>query len=197
MAAVSADIPSRPVIRAWIDHAAKQLRTGAPGAFDLAFSINVMEHVGDPEAVLPRVVASLRPGGRYHFVCPNYTFPFEPHFNIPTLGTKARTWRVFERRILASPVVADPAGTWASLNWICVGSARRAGRAAGLVPVFDRGIAATFLRRALDAPTFQRRHSAAMHAAAGIVRGLRLDRMTALLPPSAHPALSCHIVRSA
>lgn len=167
------------------------------GPFDLAFSINVMEHVADPAAVLRRVVASLRPGGRYRFVCPNYTFPFEPHFNIPTLGTKARTWRVFERRIVTSPVVVDPAGTWASLNWISVGSVRRACRAAGLVPVFDRDITATFLRRALDDPTFQRRHGAAMRAAAGIVRGLRLDRMTALLPPSAHPAMSCHIVRPA
>lgn len=180
---------------ATLDTPAEQLDAAA--TFDLAFSINVMEHVTDPAVVMRRVVASLRPGGRYHFVCPNYAFPFEPHFNIPTLGSKARTWQVFEQRILASPVVVDPVGTWASLNWISVGSVRRACRAAGLTPMFDRGITGIFLRRALDDPTFQRRHGAAIQAMAGAVRALRLDRLSSLLPAAAQPAMSCHIVRPA
>lgn len=165
--------------------------------FDLAFSINVMEHVADPAAVLRQVIASLRPGGRYRFVCPNYTFPFEPHFNIPTLGSKARTWRVFQRRILTSPVVVDPAGTWHSLNWITVASVRRACAALGVRPAFDRGLTRTFLRRALDDPSFQRRHGAVVRGVAGAIAALGLDRAALLLPPSLQPAMSCCIERPA
>ena len=175
------DIPAEALVR--------------PGAFDLAFSINVMEHVADPAAVLRQVLASLRPGGRYRFVCPNYPFPFEPHFNIPTLGSKARTWRVFQRRILASPVVVDPEGTWASLNWITVGSVRRACAALGVHPTFDRGLTRTFLQRALDDPSFQRRHGAVVRGIAIAIGALGLDRAALLLPPALQPAMSCCIER--
>ena len=43
-----------------------------------------MEHVDDVPLVLRRVMSALRPGAAYRFVCPNYRFPFEPHFDIPT-----------------------------------------------------------------------------------------------------------------
>jgi 2-polyprenyl-3-methyl-5-hydroxy-6-metoxy-1,4-benzoquinol methylase len=48
--------------------------------FDFIFSINVMEHLKDPYLVLLRMVESLSPGGNYRFFCPNYDFPYEPHF---------------------------------------------------------------------------------------------------------------------
>ena len=39
--------------------------------FDFAFSINVMEHVGDVNQVIKRVAASLKEGSSYKFTCPN------------------------------------------------------------------------------------------------------------------------------
>lgn len=71
-----------------------------PQYFDFAYSINVMEHVDDVNLVLANVVASLRNGGKYHFVCPNYAFPFEPHFNSVTLLNKKLTDRFLKLRIL-------------------------------------------------------------------------------------------------
>ena len=58
-------------------------RLACDAEFDFAFSINVMEHVDDVAMVLRRVWAALRPGATYLFVCPNYSFPYEPHFDIP------------------------------------------------------------------------------------------------------------------
>lgn len=51
--------------------------------FSFAFSINVMEHVDDIQRAISNVGQSLKPGGKYRFTCPNYLFPYEPHFNIP------------------------------------------------------------------------------------------------------------------
>ncbi|MBP7777005.1 MAG: methyltransferase [Acidobacteria bacterium] len=177
-----------------LDIGAESLTSGQ--AFDLAFSINVMEHVGDVGAVLRGVWAALGPGASYHFLCPNYRFPFEPHFGIPTLGTKALTWRVFERRILASPVVVDPAGTWASLNWISVAQVRRlCRREFGVTPEFDRGVTYRFVQRALVDPSFQRRHGLALRTMARAADGLGLARLAFLVPPGAQPAMSCRITR--
>ena len=66
--------------------------------FDFAFSINVMEHVSRVDIVLHRVLRALRPECGYRFVCPNYLFPYEPHFNIPTMISKSITKRVFGRQ---------------------------------------------------------------------------------------------------
>jgi len=49
--------------------------------FDFIFSINVMEHLKDPYLVLHQMVETLKPGGQYRFFCPNYDFPYEPHFS--------------------------------------------------------------------------------------------------------------------
>lgn len=43
----------------------------APAAFDAAISVQSLEHVPDPEAVLAEVVRVLVPGGRVLFVTPN------------------------------------------------------------------------------------------------------------------------------
>ena len=49
--------------------------------FDFIFSINVMEHLKDPYSVLHQMVEALKHGGGYRFFCPNYNFPYEPHFS--------------------------------------------------------------------------------------------------------------------
>jgi 2-polyprenyl-3-methyl-5-hydroxy-6-metoxy-1,4-benzoquinol methylase len=48
--------------------------------FDFIFSINVMEHLKNPYTVLLQMVSTLENGGKYRFFCPNYDFPYEPHF---------------------------------------------------------------------------------------------------------------------
>lgn len=177
-----------------LDIGAEALATGP--VFDLAFSINVMEHVDDVGAVLRGVWASLAPGASYRFVCPNYRFPYEPHFGIPTLGTKALTWRVFRRRILGSSAVVNPAGTWASLNWISVAQVRRlCRRELGVTPDFDREVTYRFVQRALDNPSFQRRRGAAVRRLAQAVDAVRLTRLARLVPPGAQPAMSCRLTR--
>lgn len=165
-------------------------------AFDFAFSINVMEHVDDVGRVLQRVWHALRPGGAYRFVCPNYSFPFEPHFGLPTIGSKALTWRLFSRRILASRIVVDPAGTWTSLNWITVSRVRRiCRREFGVEARFDRDVSYRFVRRAIGDASFQRRHGVVMRALATVLGVTGLIGLTRLVPAAAQPAMSCRLAR--
>lgn len=89
-----------------------------PNFFDFAFSINVMEHVESIETVLDNVVDSLKSGGTYYFICPNYTFPFEPHFRSFTLINKKLTELLVKRFAISKSNVEKPELLWRSLNWI-------------------------------------------------------------------------------
>ena len=75
----------------------------ADGAFDLALSHEVLEHVGDDRGSVEEIVRVLRPGGRLVVFVPNRGYPFETHGvywrgryvfgNIPLVNYLPRPWR--------------------------------------------------------------------------------------------------------
>jgi SAM-dependent methyltransferase len=164
--------------------------------FDYAFSINVMEHVSDVEQSLKRVAGSLRPGASYRFTCPNYLFPYEPHFNIPTLFSKRLTERIWRRKIHGRAGIADPAGLWASLNWINVRGLRHmAVRMKEMKMTFDtRLLVATFERIGSD-PDFAARRSPLMRNAILWLVRLRLHRILGWMPATVQPIIDCRVER--
>ena len=91
---------------------AEELRPEIHGHFDLAFSINVLEHVPDPTEALRRLDACLAPRAVMLHTCPNYRVPFEPHFGIPLLPIRPAA----TRRLLPSSI--RDTGLWHSLNFV-------------------------------------------------------------------------------
>jgi len=85
--------------------------------FDFIYCINVIEHVAEPEALIEEIYDRLEPGGMAWFVLPNYTFPYEQHFEIPIVLNKSYTQRLFHRRIRNHKASPDPEGLWAELSW--------------------------------------------------------------------------------
>lgn len=51
----------------------------AGGSFDVVFSHEVIEHVGDDSRYAAEMVRVLSPGGRIVMFCPNRLYPFETH----------------------------------------------------------------------------------------------------------------------
>jgi len=165
--------------------------------FDYAFSINVMEHVEDVAVVLRRVLAAIRPGGRHRFLCPNYLFPYEPHFNIPTLFSKALTEHLLGKYIHSSQSVVDPEGTWMSLNWISVSQVRRiCCKELGMEPVFDHSVFYRFIQRALHDNDFQRRRAPMILSVLHALDRLGMTRLLLRIPVICQPAMDCVIVRA-
>lgn len=164
--------------------------------FDYAFSVNVMEHVGDVARVLENVHASLKRGGTYRFICPNYAFPYEPHFNLPTLFSRKLTERVMSRRIMKSKKVIDPAGTWASLNWITVSKVRRICRTRlQATPQFDRHIVDIYLTRMLAGGQFSERRGPLFTRTLAALQRLRVTALAGLVPLRWLPLMDCRVVR--
>ena len=165
--------------------------------FDFAYSINVMEHVGNFPLALQRVARAIRPGSEYRFLCANYLFPYEPHFNIPTLFSKTLTERLFRRRIYSNTRVGDAADVWKSLNWITVPKVARAVRSLPGVSVsFDRSMLEAVLLRAVDDREFSARRSPWVRSVVKAAVRLRLHRLGRWIPPLLQPVMDCSLKRA-
>jgi SAM-dependent methyltransferase len=165
-------------------------------SFTFAYSINVMEHVGNFAVALERVGRAIRPGCEYRFMCANYLFPYEPHFNIPTLFSKSLTEKLFRRRIYANTRVGDAAGVWKSLNWITVPKVVRAVRnLSGVSVSFDRSMLEAVLLRAVGDREFSERRSRWVRSLAKGAVGLGLHRLGKWIPPFMQPVMDCSMKR--
>ena len=164
--------------------------------FDYAFSVNVMEHVSNVQAVIINVGVSLRPSASYRFTCPNYLFPYEPHFNIPTLFSKKLTEKIFRNRIYREGSLPDPSGTWRSLNWITVPQIRKiASQLPELKLEFNRLLLVSTLERIGSDKEFALRRSAWMRMfLLGLVK-LRMHRLAGFMPVAAQPIIDCTLTR--
>ena len=164
--------------------------------FGFAFSVNVMEHVEAPDIAVRRVSTALAPGASYRFLCPNYVFPYEPHFNMPTLGSKRLTERLWGHRIYSSTNVNDPTGLWNSLNWITVPQVRRIAAAdPSLSVAFERRTFGRMVERAIGDPVFARRRAPWMVTAAKVLRSTRLLRLATLVPATCQPLMDVRLTR--
>lgn len=163
--------------------------------FDYAFSINVMEHVDDVSLVIERVGRSLRENKRYRFTCPNYAFPYEPHFNIPTIFTKQLTEKLFSRKIYEHSM-SDPKGTWESLNWIKVSSVKKIVRSRPeLIVCFKQSMLKGVFLRMTEDEMFASRRSSIVLTAIKVLVFLRFHLLLSMVPASIQPVMDCIITK--
>lgn len=165
-------------------------------AFDFAFSLNVMEHIDLPDVAIARVSEVLKPGASYRFLCPNYLFPYEPHFNIPTIFTKKLTRRLLRHRIEGNAYLDDPNGLWRSINWITVPKVKRfAAQDAALTPHFNRAMLVWMLERALEDQEFASRRAKWMVTGIRTAVKLRLHRLAGYVPAMLQPIMDVRLTK--
>ncbi len=155
--------------------------------YALVFSINVFEHVADWRDYLTRTHGWLAPGGESVILCPNYAFPWEPHFRLPLVGGKESTHRLFARAIAHYENTQDYAGLWASLNFVTKGQVLAFARARGLSLTSDESVMGRVFGRLFTDPAFARRQRALAGAAKlfyrlGLTRVLTLPGVRLLAP---------------
>jgi len=163
------------------------------GKFDFAFSFNVMEHVANVESAVSRVHASLKPGSEFRFYCPNYIFPYEPHFNIPTLFSKRLTYMIF-RKLILNPKADDPQGLWDSLNWINALKVQRTARRLRATQIsFDSDALFNILERSVRDREFAARRSSFIVSLIRTLVDCQLHRIAKLIPISLQPTMDCRV----
>ena len=148
-----------------------------PAQFDLAFTINALEHMQDPLRTIDNMCESLKPGGVALLHCPNYTIPFESHFNIwlVTQSKRLNEWlyrsKIDRRRRI-----------WDELTFIRSVDVRRhlAGRGAHFT--FNCSVMRDLVMRLLDDPVFARRMPSILRAIAATLRSTGLIQGLTLVP---------------
>ncbi len=164
--------------------------------FDFAFSIYVMEHVGDIEMTLRKVNASLKQKAYYRFITPNYSFPYEPHFNIPTFFNKKITEKILGGKIFNDVRFPDPRGVWTSLNWISIGKLKRAAQIIkGLEINFNKKVLFNTFQRVLFDEQFSARRSPLIVRFAKAISILKVDNLLKFIPVQMSPIIDCTVIK--
>ncbi|XOV81425.1 MAG: hypothetical protein ACFHVJ_20090 [Aestuariibacter sp.] len=95
----------------------------------------------------------LAPNGIMIHSCPNYNFPYEPHFGLPIIKSAPKlTTFFFAKRIEKMTDV------WKSLNFISASDIKSYCAQAGLEVEFDQNIVLKTLSRLKSDPLFIERH---------------------------------------
>jgi SAM-dependent methyltransferase len=127
--------------------------------FDFIFSLNVLEHVDSWRDCLSKAHAILRPGGLAVFLCPNYSFPYEPHYALPIVINKSITHRIFRRSIANYDRRHNTKQLWSSLNFIKKREVARFCRERGIKLRFDEAIMTRMVEKLWTDPAFAERQS--------------------------------------
>lgn len=164
--------------------------------FDFAFSINVMEHVADVKLVIENIMSSLHPAAVYRFTCPNYLFPYEPHFNIPIFFTKKITEKFLLNKIYTREGIDDQAGLWRSLNWISVTEIKKiTANLPRLETKFNRLFLVATLERITTDREFALRRSVWMRMFIMALIKLRLHHLAGLIPAELQPIIDITLTK--
>ncbi len=84
--------------------------------FDLIFSVNVFEHVEHQHEYLLKSYSLLNKNGKSIILCPNYDFPYEPHFVLPIIFNKNITKFIFKSKIKKFEEKENEIGLWEGIS---------------------------------------------------------------------------------
>lgn len=175
------------LIRAGIEEISNQKQ------YDFIFSINVMEHLNDPYHVLRNIPKLLKANSCYRFICPNYNFPYEPHFAKVLLQRKKQSFYLPERRIdWIKTNGGDAKGLYKSLNFITLREIKKTAKRSGLQLTINPEATLNLLRRAMNDPILRRRHRL-FSCLIKVINSLKLVKLLTFLPLDLQPVMDVEV----
>lgn len=120
--------------------------------FDLIISNNVLEHVQEIEQAITNLTTALKRDGIMVHSCPNYSFPYEPHFGLPLVPILPK----ITRYLLPSRIAKS--SLWNSLNFITARRIKRIFLSNGLKVCFRKGTMVAGISRVRNEEIFAARH---------------------------------------
>jgi 2-polyprenyl-3-methyl-5-hydroxy-6-metoxy-1,4-benzoquinol methylase len=162
--------------------------------FDFIFSINVMEHLKDPYLVLWKLVQNLKDHGKYRFFCPNYDFPYEPHFGKWLWRRRRRSFYLQASR--ANGLSLDflgQKGLYESINFITLRKLRLFSRQHQLNLIADKFALSNLIKRALHDSSLKERHKS-LTIILAFLHLSGLTRIASYVNPNFQPIIDATVV---
>ena len=161
--------------------------------FDFIFSINVMEHLKDPLSVILLLVQILTPKGKYRFFCPNYDFPYEPHFAKWLFIRRSKSFFLQETRAKSELINDDDAkGLYNSLNFITLDKVIKFSRLKEIKVEPNRDAFFNLLIRATRDQELSGRHGI-LSSFAKVIVFLKIHYIAKLVPVRTQPIIDCEL----
>lgn len=160
--------------------------------FDFIYCANVVEHVNDLSNFFLSVVPLLGFDGSFRFICPNYAFPYEPHFGFVTFFSKKLTFKLQKKKILNS-YIDDSLIFWQDLSWPNARKIRKTLNKLGYSFYFSKEATFEYIERSLNDDFFIKRKPKFIK----IVRFVKpfLWLIIKIVPVSLMPVIDCSITK--
>lgn len=164
--------------------------------FDFAFSINVMEHLQNPYSVLNQIIGLLKINAKYRFFCPNYDFPYEPHFGKWLFIRKHAAFYLQASRAHSDLISSDEAsGLLSSLNFLTLRHLKNSVKSRGIRFEPNRNALYEILSRSSYDLELGKRHPG-ISRITRVVYALRLHYLAKLFPTNFQPIMDVQVSSS-
>ena len=161
--------------------------------FDLVFSINVMEHIRDPYAVILQISKVLKRDARFRFVCPNYDFPYEPHFGKWIFSRNEKAFYLREERAKSSNIAScETQGLYRSLNFISFRKIKQHSNANGIKLEANPRAFYNLLERVVGDKKLSARHGI-LTSIVKLIYKLKLNGLANLVPVAFQPVMDIEV----
>lgn len=157
---------------------------------DYIFAINVIEHVPNFVGLIGNGIRAKTDDGIFRLVCPNYTIPYEPHFNIPIIFSKKITKFIFRQKISSSSI-PNSEEFWNDLSWPTQRGLKKSLKSVGWEVTFSRDATNEYLKRALSDSAFIDRKGKVVGRLFKLIS--LLAKIVRFVPPAFLPIIDCRI----
>jgi 2-polyprenyl-3-methyl-5-hydroxy-6-metoxy-1,4-benzoquinol methylase len=163
--------------------------------FDFIFSINVMEHLKNPYAVLSQLEGLLKSGAEYRFSCPNYDFPYEPHFRKLLHLRRNNAFYLKEESASSKQVPeSDTSGLYHSLNYITFQLVLNFCRINGISVYANKNAFFDILERAIEDQQLANRHRR-LYLIVKVLYFLKLHLIAKFVPRKIQPIMDIRVLK--
>jgi hypothetical protein len=156
-----------------------------------------MEHLKDPYLVLLQMAANLKQNATYRFFCPNYDFPYEPHFGKWLYRRQERAFYL-QRSQASSKIIAekDAQGLYSSLNFITLKKIKRSLVGTNICLSANHNSLYEIIKRAIQDSELKKRHKRLTNLMK-IFFILKLHHFAKMLPVNYQPIMDVKVTLSA
>jgi 2-polyprenyl-3-methyl-5-hydroxy-6-metoxy-1,4-benzoquinol methylase len=163
------------------------------GEFDFIFSINVLEHLRNPYSVLIQLVGNLGKNGTCRIFCPNYDFPYEPHFQKWMYQRKDGAFYLPLSKARSNMIeVSEWCGVHSSLNFITLRKLERFLTQNNILYSVNKRALQNMVYRTVTDHELKNRHKLLANTI-GVLLTLRLVGLLCFLPKRSWPIIDIEL----